>query len=349
MLVTERSEHFNSKIIFLFLLIFFFQENHAQVYPDKAVHKILKAGINLIINQNYEDAEKLFDQLDKTRKDIPLGKIYLAAVLIAKSYDYQEPYDDETILKYLDAAKKISERLLKNDPENVWNIYFLALTKGYSAYYEALKENWFEAFTKGLSAVSVFEDCLEMDKNFYEALIAIGSYKFWKSDKTEFLNWLPFINDERELGIKYLQNAIKYSGYNAHLAVYSLIWIYIEKKDYESAKKITESALKEYPESRMFKWGLARTYENIELQKSITLYTEILNSYPKELKSNKINEVTLKHIIAQQYVKINNTAEALKICNEILTINNYSKFELEKISDRLERVKKLKQELTHKQ
>ena len=80
-------------------------------------------------------------------------------------------------------------------------------------------------------------------------------------------------------------------------------------------------------------------------QKSIFLYNEILNSYPSSLKSNKINEVTLKHIIAQQLVKVNKKADALKICDEILTIDGYSKYELDKLNKRLERVSSLKQEL----
>ena len=91
---------------------------------------------------------------------------------------------------------------------------------------------------------------------------------------------------------------------------------------------------------------MARSYENIDPAKSIILYKEILNSYPKDLKSNKVNEVTLNHIIAQQFIKLNNLNEALKLCNDILLIKDYSKYELEKVSDRLERVKRLKQELT---
>jgi predicted Zn-dependent protease len=346
MLVIELSAHYKIKILFLFFFIIFLQNSFGQVYPDKSVHKIIKSGINLIIDQKYDDAEKLFDQLDKTRKDIPLGKIYLAAVNIARSYDYGEPYEDGLITKYLDGAKKISERLLRNDPKNIWNNYFVALTEGYIAYYDALRESWLKAFSNGLSSVSGFEDCLAIDENFNESLIAIGSYKFWKSKKTEFINWLPFFDDEKELGIKYLQKAIKYSGYNSHLAIHSLIWIYIEQKDFENAKKVAELALKNYPNSRIFKWGLARAFEEIDPEKSIILYKEILNSYPKNLKSNKINEVTLKHIIAQQLVKINKQNEALKICNEILALTNYTKFELDKISDRLERVKALEQKLT---
>lgn len=345
MLVTERLALFSKKFLLLFLFLISFQKNFGQVYPDKSIHKILKSGINLIIDQKYDEAEKLFKQLDQTRKDIPLGKIYLAAVHIAKAYDYEEPYNDELITKYLEGAKKISERLLKNDEKNIWNNYFFALTEGYIAYYDALRENWLQAFSTGLSSVSGFEDCLESDKNFHESLIAIGSYKFWKSKKTEFINWLPFFEDEKELGIKYLQNAIKYSGYNSHLAIHSLIWIYIEQKEFDKAVKVAEIALKEHPDSRIFKWGLARAYENIDPVKSVSLYKEILNSYPTNLKSNKINEVTLKHIIVQQLVKINKIGEASKICDEILSINGYSKYELDKISSRLERVKSLRQEL----
>lgn len=345
MLVIELSARSNNKIIILSLFLLFFPKNFAQVYPDNSIHKILKSGINLIIDQKYDQAEKLFDQLDKTRKDIPLGKIYLAAVHIAKAYDYEEPYDHELITKYLEGAKKISERLLKIDKKNIWNNYFFALTEGYIAYYDALRESWLQAFSTGLSSVSAFEDCIEIDNKFYESYIALGSYKFWKSKKTEFINWLPFIDDEKELGIKYLQNAIKYSGYNSHLAIHSLIWIYIEQKDFEEAIKVAQLALRDHPQSRIFKWGLARSYENMDPVKSISLYQEILNSYPSSLKSNKINEVTLKHIIAQQLVKINKIEEAIIICEEILSINGYSKYESDKLNNRLERVSSLRQEL----
>jgi tetratricopeptide (TPR) repeat protein len=345
MLVIERLALSNRNILLLFLLFIFFPKNFGQVYPDKSVHKILKSGIDLIIDQKYDEAEKLFDQLDKTRKDIPLGKIYLAAIQIAKSYDYEQPYNHELITKYLDGAKRISERLIKSDNKNIWNNYFYALTEGYIAYYNALRESWLQAFSTGLSSVSAFEDCLEIDNKFYESFIAIGNYKFWKSKKTEFINWLPFVDDEKELGIKYLQNAVKYSGYNSHLAIHSLIWIYIEQKNFEKAIEVAELALKKHPESRIFKWGLARSYENIDPAKSVLLYKEILYSYPKDLNSNKINEVTLKHIIAQQLVKINKRDEALKICDEILSINGYSKYELDKLSNRLDRVRDLKKEL----
>lgn len=348
MQVTELLVRFNFiKIIPLLILINIFNI-HAQIYPDRSVHKILKAGIKLIINQKYDNAEKLFSQLDKSRKDLPLGKIYLAATQIAKSFDYAEPFDDKLITKYLDGAKKTSERLLQVDDKNIWYNYFFALTEGYRAYYDALKHNWLSSFSTGLTSVSAFEYCLELDNNFYESMIAIGSYKFWKSKKTEFLSWLPFVPDEKDLGIEYLQKAIKHSGYNSYLAVNSLIWIYIEQEEYNNAIKIAEVALVNNPQSRIFKSGLARAYESVNPEKSAIIYGEILDSYPKELKSNKINEVTLKHLIAQQLVKAGKSKAALNLCNEILSIKEYTPFELDKLRGRLDRVSVLKNELMAK-
>lgn len=348
MQVIEPLVHFNINKLLALLFLFTSVQTYSQVYPDKAVHKILKTGIKLIVDQKYDDAEKIFNQLDQSRKDLPLGKIYLAANKIAESFDYQEPFNDDLITKYLDDAKKVSERLLKTDVENIWYNYFFALTEGYIAYYDALKENWLSAFSTGLSSVSSFEHCLELDKNFYESLIAIGSYKFWRSKKTEFINWLPFIPDEKELGIEYLKKAIKQSGYNSHLAVHSLIWIYIEQEEYSDAIKIAEAALNSNPQSRIFKLGLARAYENVNPEKSIYLYNEVLNSYPEELKSNRINEVTLKHLMAQQYAKIGKQKEALNLCAQILGIKDYNSYELNKLSKRLERVRELKSSLVLK-
>jgi len=348
MQVIEHLVHFKFTLYLFFLLNLLSQTIFAQTYPDRSVNLILKTGIDLIIKQDYDQAEKVFLQLEKVRKDIPLGKIYLAAVLIARSYDYQTEYDHKKITAYLEGAKKISERLLKRDQNNIWNKYFYALSEGYSAYYDALREKWLSAFSTGINSVSAFEDCLISDPDFYEAMIALGSYKFWKSKKTEFLNWLPFIDDEKDIGISYLQKAVEHSGYNSHLAIYSLIWIYIEQKSYDKAILLAEDALKNYPDSRMFKWGLARALEDVNLERSISVYYDILNSYPASLKTNKINIVTLKHIIAQQLVKLKRVNEALDICNEILSINGYTDFERDKLEDRIERVKDLKKSLTRR-
>jgi tetratricopeptide (TPR) repeat protein len=130
--------------------------------------------------------------------------------------------------------------------------------------------------------------------------------------------------------------------------VNSLIWIYIDQKKYEQAIRVAQNALKEFPKSRTFKWGMARAYEEKNPLKAIELYKEILNSYPDIKSGNYINEITLKHIIAQQYSRLGDKKEAIKYCDEILSMKNIPEKTLDDLNERLERVKELKKELTGK-
>ena len=93
---------------------------------------------------------------------------------------------------------------------------------------------------------------------------------------------------------------------------------------------------------------MARAYEESDPLESIRLYKEILNSYTDIKTGNYKNEITLKHIIAQQFARIGDKEEALIYCNEILSMKNIPEKTLNEMQERLERVKELKNELTSK-
>jgi tetratricopeptide (TPR) repeat protein len=331
-----------SKIVLLLLLVIPVNI-YSQEYPDESVNLLLKSGIDDIINQNYPQAKSEFEKLNSKYPDLPFGKIYLAATEIARSYDYGEEYNGEVISKYLNLAKGQSESLLNKNPDNIWNHYFLGLTEGYISYYEGLNGSWLISLKEGINSESNFEECLKRNPDFVEAYSGLGTYKYWKSKKTGFLSWLPFVHDDRAEGINYLEKAVDKSSYNTYLALNSLIWIYIDKKNFDNAVRISEKALKKYPKSRFFRWGLARAYEDVDRSKAINSYYEIMNSYPNLNIMNHYNEIVLKHLIAQQYEKMGEKSKALKLCNEIMAIRNLSEFVKNKLGDRLDRVKELQE------
>lgn len=337
-----------SKFCFILFILLICSELTAQVYPDATVDSLLRKGINYVVNQDYESASRVFNQLDREYPSLPMGKIYLAANKIAEAYDYAEDFDDTFILENLESAKLQAEKLIELENQNIWNQYFFALSEGYLSYFEAINESWFSAFTTGINSISKFEEILNLDEYFYEAYIAIGTFEYWKSRKMEFIGWLPFSNDTRTSGIDFLIIAIDSSSYNSHLAVNSLIWIYIDQKKYKDAISIAQIALREFPKSRTFKWGMARAYEEINPSKSIELYKEILYSYPYLKNGNYENEITLKHIIAQQFAKLGDNKNAIVYCDEILSIKNIPIKILEEMNERLERVKELKRDLSKK-
>lgn len=341
----ERLVRFNIK--YLTILLFSIPSvSSAQTYPDKTVDSLLKSGINFVINQNYDSARQTFTRLNDEFPHIPLGKIYLAGIEIAESYDKSIPLNEDSVENMLDSAEEQAQKLLDKDENNVWNRYFLGLAEGYYAYLRAAQKSWINAYFNGSNSVSDFEKCLELDPKFYEAYIAVGIYKYWKSRKTEFLTWLPFVSNEEKAGIKDILYAIDHPSYNTYLARSSLVWIYIDQKKYMEAAKVADSALAKYPNSRFFKWGLARAYEGIDVRKAIPVYKEILNDFLKRKIPNHYYEIVLMHIIAQQYVKLDENSKALDLCNKILSYKNLSPFVVKRLGDRLERVRELKEELS---
>jgi tetratricopeptide (TPR) repeat protein len=337
-----------SKILTIFFIVLICTELSAQTYPDARVDSLLRTGIKQIVNQDYTTAKEVFNYLNKEYQHLPLGKIYLAANKIAEAYDYAQDFDETYILKNLESAKEQSEKLVDLDEVNIWSRYFSALAEGYISYYEAIEGSWFTALSTGINSISEFDKILVEDKNFYEAYIAIGTFEYWKSRKLEFMDWLPFASDTKNIGIDRLILAIDSSSYNSHLAINSLIWIYIDQKKYADAIKVAEKALSEFPQSRTFKWGLARAYEEKNSLRAIELYLDILNSYPDSLKENYKNEITLKHLIAQQYAKLGDKEKAIQYCDEILSMKSIPKKTMDELCGRLERVKSLKKELSKK-
>jgi len=316
-----------------------------QQYPDTKVDRLLKIGIESIVDQNYPDAEQKFKQLDESYPELPFGNIYLAAVRIASSVDLGEPYDESYILSHFEKAEKQSEVLLDKNEKDVWGQYCMALTKGYTAYYRALNRDYISAFSNGLSSISHFEKCLQIDSSFYESYIAIGTYKYWKSAKTSFLTWLPFIKDDKQSGLDYLRSVMDKSTYNRHLGYNSLIWVYINEKKYQAALSECEKALKRNPESRFFKWAEARVLQDIDKRRAIDVYKNLLESYTGIKDNNHYNEIVLKHKIAMLYYDLGENKKALKLCSEILAVNPMNEYVKERLDNRIDRVKKLKKEL----
>ena len=336
------SKHF----LILFFLIILSKSIYSQSYPEPAVDSLMQLGIDNLAIQNYSEAKIVFTKLDTCYPKLPLGSLYLAASEIDEDYDLGNEFNYELINNDIAKAILKSEKLYKTDDAYIWNNYFMALCYGYKAYFNAIKKNWIPAFTEGLSSKSYFEKCLNINPKFYDAQIAVGAYLYWKSRKTEFLNWLPFMSNDEKEGIKLIETAITHYSYNNYLAINSLTWIYIDQHEYLKAKEIAEFGLKKFPNNRALLWGLARAYEDINKNQSIKIYKQIIDSYLRIQNQNHMQEIILKHILAQLYLKIGDKNKALSICNDILSINNLSDRIKDILSSRLSLVKKMQLQLS---
>ncbi len=85
--------------------------------------------------------------------------------------------------------------------------------------------------------------------------------------------------------------------------------------------------------------------KDVDPEKSLEIYNRILASFP--VNQNHYNEIILKHLMAQQYIKMGKNQDALLLCNEILSIKIPDEKVKSDLENRLERVKELRRKLSH--
>ncbi len=342
--MTEHLERYKFIIILFFLPIVLFSQN----YPDEELDVALKRGLNLILLQNYNKAGEHFSRLQSDFPKLPFGVLYSAAVSITKSADYASPYEEERVDSLLEMAEELSDSLLEKDMDNIWYIYLKGLSQGYRSYYFALRNDFLGALTNGFSALSYFKKCLDLDPDFYEAYTAIGNYHYWKSDKTDFINWLPLIPDNKEEGIEMMERALAHTSYNKLLIANSLAWIYINEKEYSKAIKISKRILAQYPDLRFMMWPLAQSYEKTDKKKAIEVYYTLLDSYKRIENISRYNEVKIEEKIARLYNELGEYEKGLAICDKVLGTKDFTEYELEQLEERIDKIRDTKEAINEK-
>ncbi len=328
----------------LILFLFVFSVSRGQNYPDSNVDYLIRVGLWHLIVNDYPEAERHFNLLNKYFPRNPLGRLSLAIEEIAESSDKGVPFDYEKIDSLLDGAESMADSLLDNE-KNSWNYFFIGAAEGLRTYYLYLSKNYISAFFDGLSAIDDLNNCLRLGSNFAAANVGIGTYKYWKSESLKSYEWLPFIKDESSEGVEQLLNGLRAGSYLESFGYESLIWIYLHEKKIDKAYEIAKTNLNKYLGSRFFLWGIAHAAKFSDKREAIKYFYEILDSYKKDSIDNKIRKIQILHKTALLLEALGRYGEALNNCNTVLGMNNLNEYELEMLDGRLTKVELLKEKL----
>ncbi|MBN1397692.1 MAG: hypothetical protein JXA06_06650 [Bacteroidetes bacterium] len=281
-----KTKLFNCMLLIIFGILNLYAQEKIDPTSDSSVAK----GVDLILRQEYTRADSLFSEIAERYPDHPAGYLYRAAVMQAYALDFDIKIDREKFDSFIEKGKNAAGNMSSPLRE-----YFMGTADGYEAYERVESGDWFTGIRKGLSSISEFEDLVEQDSTFYDAYAGIGTYYYWSSEKTEFLHWLPFVSDDRELGIKTLKIGAERSVYNRFAAISALISIFINSKDYQQAEEWSKRGLQFYPENRVFLWGLATAYDRQKkYAKAKFVYQKLLDNILQIRSPHPYNELVCR-------------------------------------------------------
>ena len=173
---------------------------------------------------------------------------------------------------------------------------------------------------RGLKAKGAYLEALELDPNLYDAYLGLGTYHYWKSAKTEFINWLPFVGDRKDDGVEELQLAADSSLFSNDLALNSLIWIHLERKDPQSALACAETLHSRYPDSRLVKWGMAfSNYSAGKYAAALKYFGEIISSLESDSTQNYFNLIECRYHRGKIFQSVKDTSAARSEFEKLLS------------------------------
>ncbi|MCG3119777.1 MAG: hypothetical protein ALAOOOJD_02289 [bacterium] len=305
------------------------------------VDSLLQQAISKTTLQNYAQALMLADSVIKISPAEPVGYFFRAAVLQARMMDYENYETDEKAFMAATAAcRKWAQQKLFERRDEAWAHFFYGSAIGYEAFFIGKKKKYFEAFRYGWESIQHLEMALKLDPQLYDAYLGIGTYKYYRSKMSKHFSWLPFVNDEREMGIRMIRQAMVKGRYSRTAAINGLGWILMDENRPDETLALIDSALAEFPTSRFFLWCAGEAaFRAKRYDQAAAHYRLILASLQKENQLSPYLELVSRARLTKVYEAVERREEA---CQQVERINvlSLSKPERERGEEFLEEAKK---------
>jgi len=245
------------------------------IVPVSVIHKAADA----ILAGHYRQAEELFDRFIAENPDEPAGPLMKAAVIHYHAIDYEDYSRSDEYFRLLDTAEKLARKKLVTctmkpetgnlKPEtnyDVWGWYFLYSARVLKAAWSVTSGNYFSGIIDARAAVKdlsqIESDSLRRSATstpvHFDVQLTTGSHRFWQSNATKPVHWLPFVDDQRKRGIAEVEEALAKGTLVTPLSSSVLIEMLIVY-DNKRAIACSEDLVARYPSCRLFRWQLGES------------------------------------------------------------------------------------------
>ncbi|RMG67799.1 MAG: hypothetical protein D6715_03880 [Calditrichaeota bacterium] len=252
----------------------------------------IREGMELTVRNRFEQADSLFHRLIQKYPDQPFGYFYVAANLQAWMLDEEDFSRSGLFQLYLNRVLVRCDSLEKIDPNNGWLAFYRGSAHLYKGFLNSKLGHWWGAYREARKGVKELERVLAKDSTLYDALLGIGSYKYWKSAKSGVLRFLPLIADEREEGLRLVEKAIERGHFVYWVGRDQLAWMLIDSKQWERALALAKENHQQIPESRFFLWTLSEALARSgKYREALPVYRQLLESIRADGPKNHFNEL----------------------------------------------------------
>lgn len=281
-------------------------------FEDDAVRAAIQRVVELTFLLEYDQGLETADRIEELLPQHPVVPLLRAGVLYCRMLDYEDLLDLQEFEAAYQQAWARSVELRKAGETAEADLYFGVLL-GFKALLEQRRGAWWPAVKFGMKSVGYLKNCLEQDSSYKDAELGIGTYKYWRSRATDFINWLPFIPDQKKEGIAMIRRAMEEGLFGREISRSTLAWILIDNSHPSEAVLLSLEGLKLYPGSRFYLWTLADGYLHTGRWKAAAeVYQKLYDSIHMLNRNNHYNELGICKQMARCYQNMQKPEAALE-------------------------------------
>ncbi len=262
----------------LVLLSLVAQGLKAEEYLDSTKQTLAIQVQHAIYNDDFALADSIGQVLiDKYAED-PIGPFSRSAALLGRMFDREEAEPRDSLLALLDIADSLAGciRDTCSNATAAWMSFFRGHVRSYRAMYESRFGSKLKALRLGFDILSEYEKGREFDSSCYDLYLGLGLYHYWKSSKGGILRKVRILKNEMQRGIDELRLAADSSRISREAARNSLIWIWLDQKEYDSALTLSLRMSEQFPDGKLFLWPAAQAYfKKKQFSKAAGIYNRL--------------------------------------------------------------------------
>jgi len=281
----------------------------------------IRRGMDYSFNEQFNSARTIFKRMIEIDSTDHAAYAFLAGVYHAEMIDAEDYNNKPVFFDLIDKAIHFAEIAVERGIKPEWAYLTMGNAHAYTAAFEGKEGSWFQAVKRGVKAKNNYLRALERDPLLYDSYVGLGTYHYWKSAKTEFVNWLPLVADRKQQGIDELYLAKDSALFTTDIATNSLIWIYVKSGRAQLAIPLAQELHDKHPESRMALWGLAfSNYSAGRFRDALKCFGQLIQSIEVSPDQNYFNLIECRYHRARMFQTLR---ENDKVSSELETLLGY--------------------------
>lgn len=264
---------------------------YESILDDPIVRFQVQRGLDLLYDMQFEQADKLFNQVDRRYPNHPAGPFLKALstwweILL----DLSDTSHDEAFFAQMEEVIERSDRLLKKNKDNFDAIFFKGAALGFRGRLRSNRGDWYKSALDGKRAMDYVLRVARKDPSNADYAFGKGIYDYYAAaipDRYPFVKpvMIFFPRGDRARGIRALEWTARDGVFIQTEAAYFLLQIYyLFERDFEKSVEYVNWLRKEHPNNPFFHTFEGRVYAHWgKWGDAGAIFSNVLARYEKKM------------------------------------------------------------------